>query len=103
MSFDPATVAAYVDGELDDLTARRIEREAESDAGLAAEIARNRELRAQLTAHFAPVVEEAVPERLRALLVEARSTPASPRGARRSACALLRSIGRRSPRRSCSG
>lgn len=71
MRFDPATVAAYVDGELDDLTARRIEREAANDAGLAAEIARNRALRAQLTAHFAPVVEEAVPERLRALLVEA--------------------------------
>jgi hypothetical protein len=72
MSFDPATIAAYVDGELDDLTARRIEREAGSDAGLAAEIARNRELRAQLTAHFAPVVEEAIPERLRALLVDAK-------------------------------
>ncbi|HEY0596260.1 anti-sigma factor [Sphingopyxis sp.] len=70
MSFDPATIAAYVDGELDDLTARRIKREAGSDAGLAAEIARNRELRAQLTAHFAPVIEEVVPERLRALLVE---------------------------------
>lgn len=40
MSFDPATIAAFVDGELDDLTARRVEREAESDAALAAEIGR---------------------------------------------------------------
>ncbi len=70
MSFDPGTVAAFVDGELDDLTARRIEREAESDAALAAEIASYRALTAKLSAHFAPVVEEAVPERLRALLVE---------------------------------
>lgn len=69
MSFDPATVAAFVDGELDDLTARRIEREAESDAALAAEITRHRALKAQLAAHFAPVAEEAVPDRLRALLV----------------------------------
>ncbi|WP_293699955.1 MULTISPECIES: anti-sigma factor family protein [unclassified Sphingopyxis] len=70
MSFDPDTIAAFVDGELDDLTARRIEREAESDAALAAEIARYRALTAKLSAHFAPVVDEAVPERLRALLVE---------------------------------
>jgi anti-sigma factor RsiW len=70
MSFDPAMVAAFVDGELDDLTARRIEREAENDANLAAEIARHRALKARLEAHFAPVAEETVPERLRALLVE---------------------------------
>ncbi len=69
MSFDPATIAAYVDGELDDLTARRIERDAESDAALAAEIARCRVLSAQISAHFAPVVDEPVPDRLRALLV----------------------------------
>lgn len=72
MNFDPATVAAYVDGELDDLAARRIEREAESDAALAVEIARHRALRAQLSAHFAPVADEPVPDRLRALLVDAR-------------------------------
>lgn len=68
MSFDPATVAAFVDGELDDVTARRIAREAEGDAALAAEIARHRALKATLSAHFAPVLEEAVPDRLRALL-----------------------------------
>ncbi len=61
MSFDSTTIAAFVDGELDDLTTRRVEREAESDAALAAEIARHRALKAQLAA-------EAVPDRLRALL-----------------------------------
>ena len=69
MSFDPATVAAFVDGELDDLTARRIEREAENDPALAAEIARHRALKTRLVAHYAPVAEEPVPERLRALLM----------------------------------
>ncbi len=68
MRFDPDTVAAYVDGELDDVTARRIEREAQADAALAAEIARHRALRSQLSAHFAPITEEPVPQRLRALL-----------------------------------
>lgn len=68
MSFDPAAVAAFVDGELDDLTARRIAREAESDPALAAEIARHRALKARLVAHYAPVAAEAVPDRLRALL-----------------------------------
>lgn len=68
MSFDPDTVAAFVDGELDDLTARRIERDAENDPALAAEIARHRTLKARLTAHYAPVAEEPVPDRLRALL-----------------------------------
>lgn len=70
MSFDAATVAAFVDGELDDVTARRIEREAESDPALAAAIARYRALKAELAAHFAPVVEETVPDRLRSLLIE---------------------------------
>ena len=68
MNFDPETVAAFVDGELDDLTARRIEREAATDAALAAEITRHRALKARLTAHYGPIAEEAVPERLRALL-----------------------------------
>jgi hypothetical protein len=68
MKFDPATVAAFVDGELDDLTARRIAREVEGNAALAAEVARHRALKAQLAAHYAPIADEPVPERLRALL-----------------------------------
>lgn len=68
MSFDPTTIAAFVDGELDDLTARRIERAAETDAALAAEIARHRALRAQLAEHYAPICDEPVPDRLRSLL-----------------------------------
>ncbi|PKP88994.1 MAG: anti-sigma factor [Alphaproteobacteria bacterium HGW-Alphaproteobacteria-17] len=68
MSFPPDMIAAFVDGELDDLTARRIEREAASDPALAAEIACHRALRTRLAAHYAPIVEEPVPDRLRALL-----------------------------------
>ena len=82
MSFDRATLAAFVDGELDDLTARRIEREAESDAALATEIARHRALKAQLTAHYDPVIDEAVPERLRALLATSDKVDTSLAGRR---------------------
>lgn len=91
MSFDPATVAAFVDGELDDLTARRIEREAESDVALAAEIARYRALKSRLSAHYAPVAEEAVPERLRALLIQPKvdTSLADRRGAKRARFAAV--------------
>lgn len=68
MSFDPTTIAAFVDGELDDLTARRIERAAEDDAALAAEITRHRALTARLAEHYAPICDEPIPDRLRSLL-----------------------------------
>lgn len=70
MSFDPQTIAAFVDGELDEVAARRIEREAEHDAALAAEIARHRALKSALVQHYAPVADEPVPDRLRALLAD---------------------------------
>lgn len=68
MTPDDATIAAFVDGELDDMTARRIALAAESDADLAAAIARQRSLRSRLSAHYAPVLDEALPDRLTALL-----------------------------------
>jgi len=68
MSFDPETVAAFVDSELDDLTARRIEREAATDTALAEKIARHRALKSRLAAHYAPIAEEPIPDRLRSLL-----------------------------------
>ena len=68
MTPDDATIAAYVDGELDDMTMRRIALAAEQDADLAAAIARHRSLRSRLKAHYAPVLDEALPDRLTALL-----------------------------------
>lgn len=92
MSFDPETVAAFVDGELDDLTARRIERVAETDAALAAEIVRHRALRAQLAEHYAPICDEPVPDRLRSLLADGPkldTSLADRRAARRSRFSTL--------------
>ena len=68
MTYDKAIIAAFVDGELDDLTARRIEREAATDAALADEIARHRALTDRLQRHDDPVADETIPDDLLKLL-----------------------------------
>ena len=68
MTFDRATVAAYVDGELDLVSAKRMEKAMADDAGLAKAVEAERTLRARLSAHFDPVAEEPVPDRLVGLL-----------------------------------
>ena len=68
MTFDRASIAAYVDGELDLVRAKRFEKAMAEDAGLAKEVDTERALRARLSAHFDPVAEEPVPDRLAALL-----------------------------------
>lgn len=68
MTYDAATIAAFVDGELDDVAAKRIARAAEGDADLATEIARHKALKNRLAAHYAPVLDERVPDRFTALL-----------------------------------
>ncbi len=66
--FDRATIAAYVDGELDLVTKRRIEKAMESDADLAELVSQEQALRSRLSAHFDPVAMEPVPDLLAALL-----------------------------------
>ena len=68
MTFDPATIAAYVDGELDLVTARRIEAAMVDDAELAQAVERERDLRARLSTHYDAVLDEPVPDALAALL-----------------------------------
>lgn len=68
MSYDRSTIAAYVDGELDLVSAKRLEKAMAVDAGLANAVEAERALRARLSAHFDPVAAEAVPDRLAALL-----------------------------------
>lgn len=68
MSYDRATIAAYVDGELDLVSAKRLEKAMDYDAVLANAVEAERVLRARLSAHFDPVVAEAVPDRMVALL-----------------------------------
>lgn len=68
MTFDRAIIAAYVDGELDLVSAKRLEKAMAEDAGLAKAVDAERTLCARLSAHFDPVAEEPVPDRLAALL-----------------------------------
>lgn len=68
MTIDPAQLLAYLDGELDDEDARRVEAALASDPALRAELGKQRGLGERLAAHYAPVLDEPVPGRLHAVL-----------------------------------
>jgi hypothetical protein len=65
---DAATRMAYVDGELDEIARRRVERAMAEDPALAEAVARDQALRARLQARFARYAEAPVPDRFRVLL-----------------------------------
>ena len=73
MEWDDELVAAYADGELHSLIQDRFEEALARDDTLRARVERERMLRARLGGHFDPVMDEPVPERLRAML----ETPAA--------------------------
>lgn len=89
MSVTREELAAFADGELDSKQHAEIERAVEADPELAREVAAHRALRARLSAHYAPILDEPVPESLAASLRQqdsvvdmaeqrkARSTPRS--------------------------
>jgi hypothetical protein len=62
------TLNAYVDGELGGLRRDEIERALAEDPELRARLAVQQRLRSRIAAHYDPVADEAVPERLAALL-----------------------------------
>lgn len=68
---DDATLMAYADGELDPVERAAVEAAIATDPELAERVAAHRALRNQVNAHFAPVMEEDVPDRFRALLAAA--------------------------------
>ena len=68
MTFDEATIMAYVDGECDAVTVKRIEKAMVTDVALARQIEQAQALRSKLSAHYDPVAEETVPDRLTAML-----------------------------------
>lgn len=65
---DAATRMAYVDGELDEIARRRVERAMQEDPALAKAVAHDRALRNTLQARFAPYAEAPVPDRFSALV-----------------------------------
>ncbi|MBY8820914.1 anti-sigma factor family protein [Sphingomonas colocasiae] len=68
MTIDRETLMAYADGELDELTRRRVEQAIADDPALAAQVEADRALRARISGHYAGVADQPVPDRLRALL-----------------------------------
>ena len=68
MTPDDATLMAYADGELDALTAKRVERAIAADPALADVVAAHRALRDRLGQAFGTVAEEPVPARFAAML-----------------------------------
>jgi len=78
VTIDPETLMAFADGELDPLAAKRVERAIAADPVLAEQVAAQRALRARLSAAFAPLAEEAVPDALAARLRSNVVTLAAP-------------------------
>lgn len=64
MTIDRETLAAYAEGHLDAHDRQRVEDAIAADPALADEVAAHRALRARLQAHFAPVAQAPVPDRL---------------------------------------
>ena len=68
MTIDPETLPAYADGQLDPLTARRVERAIAADPALAEEVKRHRALTARLRGAFAGLDAQPMPRGVEALL-----------------------------------
>ncbi len=68
MTIDPEMLAAYADGELGPEDVATVEAAMAADPALAEQVAAHRRLRATLSAHFAPILDMPVPERLTAAL-----------------------------------
>ena len=71
MTVSPELLAAYADCELDAETARTVEAEIAGNEQLQADLATHRALRARLSAHFAPIAEQPIPDRLRQMVLRA--------------------------------
>lgn len=65
---DEERLMAYLDGELDDLTRARVQQALADDPGLRQRLEVQKKLRQRLAAHYGPIEQEEVPERLRAML-----------------------------------
>lgn len=65
---DEAMLIAWVDGELDEVTRRRVDRAVAEDPALAERLALHRRLRERVSGHYAPIEAEPVPAAMASLL-----------------------------------
>ncbi|MDF7777161.1 anti-sigma factor [Sphingomonas sp. AOB5] len=70
MSIDSEMLMAYADGELDMISAKRVEKAIAADPSLGEQVEQHRKLRAMLKGAFDPVEAAPVPDRLAAMLKE---------------------------------
>jgi anti-sigma-K factor RskA len=68
MTIDPETLASYADGELPPEEAAKVEEAIAAHPDLARQVEAHRALRAQLGAHFNPILDAPMPNRLTDLL-----------------------------------
>jgi len=68
MSVSREELAAFADGELGEPRRSEVAAAVAADPAFRAEVERHRALRQRLSAHFAPILDDPVPERLTALL-----------------------------------
>lgn len=68
MTIDAETLMAYADGELDMISAKRVEKAIEADPALGEQVEQHRRLRAALKGAFDPVMARPVPETLEAMI-----------------------------------
>lgn len=78
MTIDPETLAAYADGELDPISAKRVERAMADDPALAAEVERHRALTARLRGSFAGLDKQPMPAGVEALFARTDNVVAFP-------------------------
>ncbi len=70
MTITPERLAAFADGELPETEARMVEALVAQDAELARQVAAHRALRQRLSAHYAPILNAPLPDRLVARLAQ---------------------------------
>jgi hypothetical protein len=76
MTIDAETLMAYADGELDMISAKRVEKAIAADPALAEQVEKHRQLRAMLSGAFDPIASAPVPGQLEAMIREsAKFTP----------------------------
>lgn len=84
MTIDPEMLMAYADGELDPVSAKRVERAIAADPAMAAQVEQHRKLAASLRAAFEPMAAAPVPAGVEAMLRDsARVVPLASRSVRR--------------------
>lgn len=72
MTITPEDITAFADGELSDEREAEIAAAVEADPDLARQVSQHRAFKAILAEHYAPVLDQPVPDRLTAMLAEPR-------------------------------